>query len=123
MFLIPRSRELEQPRRLAAARPLKIRVFSSGSHLPLTRQGNNILGVATRGMSASQHRVPRLIDLLHRVGGCMSAPPPTKWSVHPVRPDMRILLAEDDPRVASFIRKGLEEEQFQVQVAGDGERA
>jgi DNA-binding response OmpR family regulator len=36
---------------------------------------------------------------------------------------MRILLAEDDPRVASFIRKGLEEEQFQVQVAGDGERA
>jgi DNA-binding response OmpR family regulator len=36
---------------------------------------------------------------------------------------MRILLAEDDQRVASFIRKGLEEEQFQVQVAGDGEQA
>jgi DNA-binding response OmpR family regulator len=36
---------------------------------------------------------------------------------------MRILLAEDDARVASFIRKGLEEEQYQVQVAGDGELA
>jgi DNA-binding response OmpR family regulator len=36
---------------------------------------------------------------------------------------MRILLAEDDLRVASFIRKGLEEEQFQVEIAGDGERA
>jgi DNA-binding response OmpR family regulator len=36
---------------------------------------------------------------------------------------MRILLVEDDQRVASFIRKGLEEEQFQVEVAGDGEKA
>jgi DNA-binding response OmpR family regulator len=36
---------------------------------------------------------------------------------------MRILLAEDDKRVAGFIRKGLEEEQFQVHVAGDGETA
>jgi DNA-binding response OmpR family regulator len=36
---------------------------------------------------------------------------------------MRILLAEDDLRVASFIRKGLEEEQFRVEIAGDGELA
>jgi DNA-binding response OmpR family regulator len=34
---------------------------------------------------------------------------------------MRILLVEDDPKVASFIRKGLEEEQFRVDVAEDGE--
>jgi DNA-binding response OmpR family regulator len=36
---------------------------------------------------------------------------------------MRILLAEDDSRVASFIRKGLEEEQYRVDVAEDGESA
>ena len=36
---------------------------------------------------------------------------------------MRILLVEDDTRVASFIRKGLEEEQYLVDVAEDGETA
>src|SRR5688500_1170973 len=36
---------------------------------------------------------------------------------------MRILLVEDDAKVASFIRKGLEEEQFQVDLAEDGEEA
>src|SRR5713226_3886623 len=36
---------------------------------------------------------------------------------------MRLLLAEDDARAASFIRKGLEEEQFQVEIAADGETA
>lgn len=36
---------------------------------------------------------------------------------------MRILLAEDDGRVASFIQRGLEEEQFQVEIAGDGQSA
>jgi DNA-binding response OmpR family regulator len=35
---------------------------------------------------------------------------------------MRILLVEDDPKVASFIRKGLEEEQYSVDVAEDGDR-
>jgi DNA-binding response OmpR family regulator len=34
---------------------------------------------------------------------------------------MRILLVEDDSRVASFIRKGLEEEQYRVDLAEDGE--
>ena len=34
---------------------------------------------------------------------------------------MRILLIEDDARVASFIRRGLREEQFVVDVAKDGE--
>jgi DNA-binding response OmpR family regulator len=34
---------------------------------------------------------------------------------------MRILLVEDDAKVASFIRKGLEEEQYQVDLAEDGE--
>lgn len=36
---------------------------------------------------------------------------------------MRILLAEDDAKVASFIRKGLEEEQYRVDVAEEGEAA
>ena len=36
---------------------------------------------------------------------------------------MRILLVEDDARVASFIRKGLEEEQYRVDLAADGETA
>lgn len=36
---------------------------------------------------------------------------------------MRILLVEDDPRVASFIRRGLREEQFTVDVAKDAEQA
>ena len=36
---------------------------------------------------------------------------------------MRILLVEDDARVASFIRRGLREEQYTVDVASDGEKA
>jgi DNA-binding response OmpR family regulator len=36
---------------------------------------------------------------------------------------MRILLAEDDSRVAGFIRRGLREEQYAVDVATDGEKA
>lgn len=36
---------------------------------------------------------------------------------------MRILLVEDDQRVASFIRRGLREEQFTVDVAKDAEQA
>lgn len=36
---------------------------------------------------------------------------------------MRILLVEDDHRVASFIRRGLKEEQYAVDVAKDGEEA
>ena len=34
---------------------------------------------------------------------------------------MRILLVEDDQRVASFIRRGLSSEKFLVDVAGDGQ--
>src|SRR3546814_259900 len=36
---------------------------------------------------------------------------------------MKILLVEDEPGVASFIRKGLEEQQHEVQVTYDGETA
>ena len=36
---------------------------------------------------------------------------------------MRILLVEDDARVASFIRRGLREEHYTVDVAVDGEQA
>jgi DNA-binding response OmpR family regulator len=36
---------------------------------------------------------------------------------------MRILLAEDDARLASFIRRGLREERYTVDVATDGEEA
>ena len=36
---------------------------------------------------------------------------------------MRVLLAEDDKAVASFIQKGLAAEQYAVDVAGDGEEA
>lgn len=36
---------------------------------------------------------------------------------------MRILLVEDDARVASFIRRGLREEQYTVDTAKDGEEA
>ena len=36
---------------------------------------------------------------------------------------MRILIAEDDRKVASFIRQGLEEEGHAVEVAADGETA
>jgi two-component system, OmpR family, copper resistance phosphate regulon response regulator CusR len=34
---------------------------------------------------------------------------------------MRILLVEDEARIASFIRRGMEEEQHAVDVAGDGD--
>ncbi len=36
---------------------------------------------------------------------------------------MRILLAEDDSRVAGFVRRGMREEQYAVDVAPDGEKA
>ncbi len=36
---------------------------------------------------------------------------------------MRILLAEDDPRVAGFIARGLREQAYAVDVAPDGEQA
>ena len=36
---------------------------------------------------------------------------------------MRILVVEDNPRVASFIRRGLQEEHYTVDVAEDGEQA
>ena len=34
---------------------------------------------------------------------------------------MRILLVEDEPRVAHFIAKGLREQSYAVDIAGDGE--
>ena len=36
---------------------------------------------------------------------------------------MRILVVEDEAKVARFVRRGLEEERFAVDVAGDGEEA
>jgi DNA-binding response OmpR family regulator len=36
---------------------------------------------------------------------------------------MRILLVEDEPRVARFIAKGLREQSYAVDIAGDGEEA
>jgi two-component system copper resistance phosphate regulon response regulator CusR len=36
---------------------------------------------------------------------------------------MRILLVEDEPRVANFVAKGLRERSYAVDVAGDGEAA
>jgi len=36
---------------------------------------------------------------------------------------MRILVVEDDPPLASFVRKGLEAEHYAVDVAADGEQA
>ncbi|MEO8168564.1 MAG: response regulator, partial [bacterium] len=35
---------------------------------------------------------------------------------------MRILLVEDEKKVAKFIQQGLEEEHYSVDVANDGER-
>jgi heavy metal response regulator len=36
---------------------------------------------------------------------------------------MRVLVVEDEPKISAFIRKGLEEEHYSVDVAGDGEEA
>src|SRR5215475_13018985 len=36
---------------------------------------------------------------------------------------MRILLVEDEPRVASFVAKGLREQSYAVDIAGEGESA
>src|SRR6202142_1666076 len=36
---------------------------------------------------------------------------------------MRMLIAEDDPALASFVRKGLEAEHYAVDVSADGEQA
>ena len=36
---------------------------------------------------------------------------------------MRVLLAEDDVRMAGLIRRGLEEEEYEVEVASDGDTA
>ncbi len=36
---------------------------------------------------------------------------------------MRILVVEDNPRISAFLRKGLGEEGYTVEVEGDGDRA
>jgi DNA-binding response OmpR family regulator len=36
---------------------------------------------------------------------------------------MRILIAEDDSSLASFVKKGLDAEQYTVDVSSDGEQA
>ena len=36
---------------------------------------------------------------------------------------MRILVAEDEKRLASYLKKGLEENSFAVDLASDGEEA
>ena len=36
---------------------------------------------------------------------------------------MRVLIAEDDPALASFVRKGLEAEHYAVDVTTDGEQS
>ena len=36
---------------------------------------------------------------------------------------MRVLIAEDDPAVAAFVKKGLEAEHYAVDVTHDGEQA
>ncbi len=36
---------------------------------------------------------------------------------------MRVLVAEDDNALASFVRKGLEAEHYAVDIASDGEEA
>jgi len=41
----------------------------------------------------------------------------------PEAQNMRILVVEDDKAVASFVKRGLESEQYAVDVAGDGEEA
>src|SRR5437870_3036221 len=38
-------------------------------------------------------------------------------------PLMRVLIAEDDPALASFVREGLEAEHYAVDVTTDGEQA
>ena len=42
----------------------------------------------------------------------------TNWSI-----EMRILVAEDDRKVAAFLKKGLQEEHYAVDVCHDGEEA
>lgn len=36
---------------------------------------------------------------------------------------LRVLVVEDEPKIASFVKRGLEEEGYAVDVAGDGESA
>jgi DNA-binding response OmpR family regulator len=43
--------------------------------------------------------------------------------IGPEAQNMRILVVEDDKAVASFVKRGLESEQYAVDVAGDGEEA
>lgn len=45
------------------------------------------------------------------------------WRVSPEEFSMRILLVEDEPRMARFIAKGLREQSFAVDLAEDGEAA
>lgn len=47
----------------------------------------------------------------------MSIEPATRYN----KDDMRILVVEDEPKVASFIKKGLEQEHYAVDVAADGD--
>ena len=50
---------------------------------------------------------------------CSKGPPVLEVKAHL----MRVLIAEDDPALASFVRKGLEAEHYAVDVTTDGEQA
>ena len=42
-------------------------------------------------------------------------------NIHKEESSMRILVIEDEKKVANFIKRGLEEEKYEVQTATDGE--
>ena len=52
-----------------------------------------------------------------------TVPPPRIGNSKNVSKLMRVLVAEDDPALGSFVKKGLEAEHYAVDVSGDGEQA
>jgi len=49
--------------------------------------------------------------------------PKGMWGLQKYSPLMRVLIAEDDSALASFVRKGLEAEHYAVDVTTVGEQA
>jgi DNA-binding response OmpR family regulator len=56
--------------------------------------------------------------MLYLLNECLSR---LKNGIHEKENDMRILVVEDEKKIANFIKRGLEEELYEVQTAADGE--
>jgi two-component system copper resistance phosphate regulon response regulator CusR len=74
-----------------------------------------------RGVGPLSATVPLRPPLEHVRLPASAVPPSSRHRVAPRAVAMRILVIEDDPTVGQFVKRGLEEQQFTVDLESDGE--